>query len=195
MLEKIAESTDGHVRRSRVDEFTAELDLSTRAIKVSWQRGVAPAVSVGSGTWQPLPRPLGDLRGRIVAHCMQRRTRALFEYRLARGDHSWSYTHGPWVTARQAAMHAGVGEVDAESLRKVMWLFYRNRWGLDLSEGCGWGPDSYAPMIAAVLADPRRLRARWELLIMTGGLRWPVADGDLHDVTGEPILDDFYATP
>lgn len=195
MVHEILASENVRIRRSVVDEFTAELDLESRAIQVWWQREAGKRVRVGVGTWEPLPRPLGDLRGRIIGHGMDRRTRALFEYRLARGDRSWSYTHGPWVTARQMAMLAGVEDTDAESLRKVMWLFYRNRWPLEFSEGCGWGEDSYAAMISAVLSEPQRMRARWDMLILTGGLRWPVEDGDLQDVAGEPILDDFYATP
>lgn len=182
------------VRRSSVDDFIAELDLSTRVIKLWWQRGNSARVSVAGGTWAPLPDPLGDRRGRIVGHSMHPRTRARFEYRLARGERSWSYAHGPWMAAEQAALLAGVDQADAESLRKVMWLFYRNRWPIEFADGCGWGAHGHAPLIAAALAEPLRLRARWDLLILTGGLRWRTEDGD-HDVTGEPILDDFYATP
>lgn len=195
MVTEIADAAAPRVRRSRVDEFTAELDLSTRVVQLTWQPATGDAVSVGEGTWEPLPEPLGDLRGRLVGPAMHRRTRALFEYGLARGDSTWTYTHGPWVAARDAALLAGVGDRDAESLGKVMWLFYRDRWPLELSDGCGWGADGYAGMIAAVLADPRRLRARWDLLLLTGGLRWRTQDGDLEDITGEPILDDFYASP
>src|SRR5688572_14457421 len=97
MVADFMELANSLLRRSSVDDFTAELDLSTRTIKVWWQRGGASPVSVGGGTWVPLPKPLGDLRGRITGHCMHHRTRALFEYRLARGDRTWSYTHGPWV--------------------------------------------------------------------------------------------------
>jgi len=55
--------------------------------------------------------------------------------------------------------------------------------------------DSDIGMIAAALAEPQRLRARWDLLILTGGLRWRTQDGDLEDGAGEPILDDFHASP
>ncbi len=186
---------NARVRRSRVDEYTAVLDLLTREIRVEWQRGSAAAVNVASGTWEPLPAPLGDLRGRIVGDSIHKRTRARFEHGLARGDQTWSYTNGPWVTARQQALDAGVAESDADNLCKVMWLFYRNRWPLEFAAGCGWGVDGVAPLIAAVLADPRRMRARWDLLTLTGGLRWRTEEGDLDDVNGEPILDDFYAAP
>jgi len=51
-------------------------------------------------------------------------------------------------------------------------------------------------LIAAALADPQRMRARWEVLLRTGGLRWPPDDGDLEEVRddGDP-WDDFYTEP
>lgn len=192
MSSEITKSTNAHVRRTRVHEFTAELDLRTRVVRVLWQRGTAAAVNIGSGTWEPLPAPLGDLRGRIAGEGMHRRTRALFEYGFGRGDPSWSYADGPWVAARGDALDAGLAAVDADSLAKVMWLFYRDRWPLELADGCGWGPGGHAPLIAVALAEPGRMRARWDLLILTGGLRWRTEDGSLDDMTGEPLPADFY---
>lgn len=188
-------AADLRIRRARVDDFGAELDLHSRTISLTWQRAGKAPVVVGAGAWRPLPEPLGDLRGWIVTDCMERRLCTMLEYGLGRGDVTWSYEHGPWVTAERDARQAGVGEPEAAALRNVMWLFYRNRWPLRFAEGCGWGVQGHAPLIASALADPARARARWELLILTGALQWRACDGDLDALAGDAIIDDFYASP
>jgi hypothetical protein len=195
MLGKNPRATNSRIRRARVDCLAAELDLVTRSISISRDRpGKAPLL-LEEGNWNPLPEPMGDLRGSISVASIHRRTRAMFEYRLGRGDRTWSYDHGPWITAEKAATAAGVDIPQAELIRKLLWLFYRNRWPLQFSAGCGWGSDGYGPLIVAALADPARARARAELLILTGGLQWPAGDGSLHEVAGDALADDFYASP
>lgn len=182
-------------RRARVDCFDAELDLSRRTVAISWRRPGKETTLLEEVVWSPLPEPLGDLRGSISAGVTHRRTRAMFEHRLGRGNRGWSYDHGPWIAAESTAVAAGVDGEQAELIRKLLWLFYRKRWPVQFAAGCGWGVDGYAPLIAAALADPLRARARSELLISTGALQWKMADGDLEVSAGEPSIDDFYAAP
>jgi hypothetical protein len=195
MLGKNPRTSDARIRRACVDNIYAELDLSRRTVSLSWQRPGKTPMLLEEGSWSPLPEPMGDLRGSVVVASLERRTRVLLEYRLGRGNRGWSYDHGPWIAAEVTAVEAGVGAYQAELIRKLLWLFYRNRWPLQFSAGCGWGPEGYAPLIAAALVDPARSRARAELLILTGALQWQVADGDLDDVAGDAILDNFYASP
>lgn len=194
MLQELSR-VDSRIRRARVEVFGAELDLGTRAVTISWYRPGKTPLVIGEGTWVPLPEPMGDLRGRLVVDGVDRRTCAMFESQLARGNQAWSYDDGPWIGAERAAQGVGVADYEAELLRKVLWLFYRNRWPMQFADGCGWGTDGYAPLIAAALADPARARARWELLVLTGGLQWHTAEGDLDRVAGEPHGADFYASP
>jgi len=186
---------DSRIRRARVDVFGVELDLATRAATIYWHRAGKTPLVLGEGTWVPLPEPMGDLRGRLVVDGVDRRTCAMLESQLARGNEAWSYDAGPWIGAEQAAQDAGVGVYEAGMLRKVLWLFYRNRWPLQFADGCGWGGDGYAPLIAAALADPVKARARWELLVLTGALQWRPAEGDLDRIAGEPYGAEFYAAP
>lgn len=186
---------DSRIRRARIDTIGAELDLQTRAVKIWWYRPGKTPFLIGEGTWKPLPAPMGDLRGRIVVDGVDRRTCALLEQRLARGNRAWSYEDGPWIDAEVAARAAGVETDDATTVRNMLWLFYRNRWPLQFAEGCGWGDGGVAPLIAAVLKDPARARARWELLILTGALQWPVAEGDLERIVGDVPSEEFYAAP
>jgi hypothetical protein len=203
MFGKISNARPSRIRRARVDCFEAELDLAARVVSISWRRdGKAPMLLgdkapmlLGEGVWTPLPPPMGDLRGKIMIDHVEPRTRALFEYQFGRGNRAWSYDDGPWITAQQTARAAGVADADTELLRKVLWLFYRNRWPLQFAVGCGWGADGYGPMIKDALARPGHMRARWELLILTGALQFPRADGNLDDVDGELLRDDFYASP
>ncbi|WAS93670.1 hypothetical protein [Nannocystis punicea] len=190
-----ASRVDPRIRRARVEVFGAELDLLTRAVTISWHRPSKPPLVVGEGTWIPLPEPMGDLRGRLAVEGVHRRTCALLEYQLARGNRNWTYESGPWILAEAAARDAGLDGLAAGALRKVLWLFYRNCWPLQFADGCGWGSGGYAPLIAAALADPAHMRARWELLILTGALRRPAAEGDLERVAGDPLGEEFYAAP
>lgn len=155
---------------------------------------MAPTLLEG-GCWRPLPAPMGDLRGSISADSIERRVRAHFEFRFGRGNRTWSYDQGPWIAAERAAQAAGVGPHRASLIRKLMWLFYRNRWPLQFAAGCGWGAQGPEPLIVAALADPVRARARAELLILTGGLQRPAHDGDLEEIGGDALLDNFYASP
>ncbi|MBZ5707804.1 hypothetical protein [Nannocystis pusilla] len=191
----ISTRVESRIRRARVEVFGAELDLCTRAVTVYWHRHGKAPLAIGEGTWLPLPEPMGDLRGRLIVDGIDRRTCAALESQLARGNQAWSYDAGPWIGAERAARAAGVDAYNAVMLRKVLWLFYRNRWPLQFADGCGWGSDGYAPLIASALADPARARARWELLILTGALQWPMTQGDLDRVAGEPHGEDFYAAP
>lgn len=195
MFGKNPRATDSRIRRARVDCFDAELDLNRRTISISWQRPGKLPLHLEQGVWLPLPAPMGDLRGSISADAIERRTRALLEFLFGRGNRTWSYDHGPWIAAERAALAAGVGAHQADLIHKLMWLFYRNRWPLQFSAGCGWGAGGPAPLIAAALADPARARARAELLILTGALRWPMRDGDLEEIAGDALVDNFYASP
>lgn len=187
--------SDSRIRRASVECFDAELDLRRRTIAISWQRpGEAPML-LEEGSWSPLPEPMGDLRGNISLASIERRTRMMFEFLLGRGNRDWSYERGPWIAAEQAALAAGVDVEQAELIRKLHWLFYRNRWPLQFAAGCGWGAEGCAPLIAAALADPARARARAVLLILTGALQWQIADGDLDEVAGDALIDNFYACP
>lgn len=195
MFGKNPRATGSRIRRARVDCFDAELDLIKRTISISWQRPGKASLVLSAGNWLPLPEPMGDLRGTICADSLERQTRALFEFRFGRGNRMWSYDHGPWIAAERAALAAGVGVQQSGLIRKLMWLFYRNRWPLQFSAGCGWGAAGAAPLIAAALAEPVRARARAELLILTGALQWPAENGDLEDVAGDELADNFYASP
>ncbi|MCY1067436.1 hypothetical protein OV090_22000 [Nannocystis sp. RBIL2] len=186
---------DSRIRRARVDVYGAELDLCTRAATIFWHRfGQVPLV-VGEGAWVPLPEPMGDLRGRLVVEGVDRRTCALLEHRLARGNRDWTYERGPWVGAEATARAAGVDAGAAGVLRKVLWLFYCERWPLQFADGCGWGSGGYGPLIAAALADPAHMRARWELLILTGALQWPACEGGLERIASHSHGEEFYAAP
>lgn len=195
MFGKNPRATDSRIRRARVDCFDAELNLIKRTIVLSWQRPGKTPVILGEGRWLPLPEPMGDLRGHISADSIGRRTRALFEFRFGRGNRIWSFDHGPWIAAERVALTAGVGHEQARLIRKLMWLFYRNRWPLQFAAGCGWGAEGVTSLITAALADPAQARARAELLILTGALQWPLKSGDLEEVAGDEILDNFYASP
>lgn len=195
MLGRNPRATDSRIRRASVDCFAAELDLITRTISISWHRPGKVPLLLEEGTWLPLPAPMGDLRGSISADSVERRIRALLEFRFGRGNRTWSYDHGPWIAAERAARVVGVDAHDAGLIRKLMWLFYRNRWPVQFAAGCGWGVEGSAPLIAGALAEPIRMRARSELLILTGGLQWPAHDGDLDEVAGDALIDNFYASP
>lgn len=186
---------DSRIRRARVEVFGAELDLRTRAATVFWHRSGKKPLVIGEGTWVPLPEPMGDLRGRLAVEGVERRTCALLERRLARGNRDWTYESGPWIGAEVTARAAGVEALAADALRKVLWLFYRNRWPLQFADGCGWGSSGYGPLIAAALADPAHMRARWELLILTGALQRPASEGDLERTAGDSHSEEFYAAP
>ncbi|PCC70689.1 hypothetical protein SAMN02745121_05426 [Nannocystis exedens] len=186
---------DSRIRHARVDVYGAELDLRTRAATIFWHRSGQTPLVVGEGTWVPLPEPMGDLRGRLVVEGLHRRTCALLEHQLARGNRDWTYEKGPWIGAEASARAAGVEAQAADALRKVLWLFYRNCWPLQFADGCGWGSRGYGPLIAAALADPIHMRARWELLILTGALQWPASEGDLERIAGDSHGDEFYAAP
>lgn len=195
MFGKNPRAADSRLRRACVDCFEAELDLVKRTITIFWQRpGKAPLL-LEEGCWDPLPEPMGDLRGNVSAPAIVRKTRALLEFRFGRGNRTWSYDHGPWIAAERRAHAAGVGAHQAELIRKQMWLFYRNRWPLQFATGCGWGPEGAGPLILAALADPARARARGELLILTGALQWPAQDGGLDEVAGDALADNFYSIP
>ena len=184
------------IRRLDAVGWGAELDLDAQIVTVFETEGGRAADEIGRGRWVSLPPPLDCFRGRVVSDEIDDDTCGTLERLLSRGTRAWSFGHGPWADAEREAIAAGVGEYEARLLRKLMWSFYRGRWPLKFTGGCGFGPEGVAPLIAAALADPQRMRARWEVLLRTGGLRWPPADGDLEEVRddGDP-WDDFYTEP
>ena len=173
------------IRRLDAVGWGAELDLDTQVVTVFETEGGRAADEIGRGRWVPLPPPLDRFRGRVVSDEIDDDTCGTLEHLLSRGTRAWSFGHGPWADAEREAIAAGVGEYEARLLHKLMWSFYRGRW-----------PLKFTPLIAAALADPQRMRARWEVLLRTGGLRWPPDDGDLEVVRddGDP-WDDFYTEP
>lgn len=195
MFGKNPRASNARLRRASVECFDAELDLLRRTIAISWRRPGKAPILLNAGSWLPLPEPMGDLRGSISADSIERRTRMIFEFHFGRGNRIWSYDHGPWIAAERAALAAGVVVPQARLIRKLMWLFYRNRWPLQFSAGCGWGAEGAAPLISAALTNPAMARARAELLILTGALQWPAESGDLDDITGDELVDNFYASP
>lgn len=195
MLNSAFVDEGAQIRRTRVGHYAADLDLTTGVVSVfHHERGRSTGL-VGRGRWIALPEPLGDLRGRIVLDGLDARTCAMLECSFGRGNPAWSYDEGPWVAAEHSALAAGIGDYEAEMLRKVMWMFYRQRWPLKFAATCGWGERGPDEPIAAALADPERACARWELLILTGGLQWPVAEGCLDEVEDFRGIDDFYELP
>ncbi|WP_434421516.1 hypothetical protein [Nannocystis pusilla] len=144
---------DSRIRRARVNVFGAELDLRTRAATIFWHRSGKKPLVIGEGEWVPLPEPMGDLRGKLAVDGVHRRTCALLEHRLARGNRDWTYESGPWISAEATARAAGVDAPAADALRKVSWLFYCERWPLQFADGCGWGSGGYGPLIAAALTE------------------------------------------
>jgi hypothetical protein len=184
------------IRRIDAARWCAELDLDALVVTVFETKDDHVVGVIGRGRWGPLPPPLDRFRGRVVSDELDDHTCDMLERALCRGTKTWTFGHGPWADAEREAIAAGIGEYDARLLRKLMWSFYRGRWPLKFTSGCGFGPEGVAPLIAAALADPQRLRARWEVLLRTGGLCWPPAEGDLEEVRddGDP-WDDFYTEP
>jgi hypothetical protein len=182
------------IRRAVMSTFTAELDLDARSVTVwSTQNGEVTGV-IGQGQWVPLSPPLSDLRGQVLSDTLNRESCAWLEHRFARGSRTWSMEQGPWTVAERAARAAGVDVYDSGLLRLVMWSFYRGRWPLKFAVGCGFGPEGHALLIADALRQPERMRARWELLLQTGGLRQPSASPvDDSDDVDNP--DEFYSEP
>lgn len=183
------------IRHGYAFGYVAELDVDTLDVALFFEESRTTGRELlGHGRFELLPPPLGSLRGRLITDVLEGKLLAELEATLGRGNPAWSFDQGPWVEAERAALSAGVGAYEAELLRKVMWLYYAHRWPLKFTEGCGFGPEGPAPLVAAALAEPQRMRARWELLILTGALLWPPADGDLDDMGGGEA-DDFYAEP
>lgn len=183
------------IRRAVTVEWHAELDLDAQMVTV-FRKKDGRLVEIGRGRWVPLPPPLYNLRGRVVSDELDDDIRELLEHFLGRGMRTWSFDHGPWADAELRAIAAGVGEYEASLLHKLMWAFYADRWPLKFTEGCGFGAEGVAPLIAAALADPPRMRARWELLLLTGGLQWVPAEGSLDlESTDEDPWHDFYDEP
>lgn len=183
------------IRRAVAVEWNAELDLDAQIVTVFRKQG-GRAVVLGRGRWVPLPPPLDGLRGYVVSDELDDDTRELVEHFLGRGTRTWSFDHGPWADAERQAIAAGVGEYEAGLLRKLMWTFYADRWPLKFTAGCGFGAEGVAPLIAAALAEPLRMRARWELLLLTGGLQWVPEEGSLdHESTDDDPWHDFYDEP
>lgn len=159
--------TGPRLRRASNTIYSVELNLDTHVAVI---RLWATQEWIGEARWVPCPPPFERLRGRLLCPDLPPRDLAVLGSLLCRGNPAWSFDQGPWTEAEAAALAAGVGPYEAYLLRTLMWTCYRGAWPASFSEGCGLGPGGAAPLIAAFLAEPERLRARWELLLMTSGL-------------------------
>ena len=184
------------IRRASAPELVAELDLDTQVVTVFATKSGHVMDEIGRGRWVALPPPLERCRGRVVDDNLDDDIRDFVERWMSRGTRAWSFEHGPWADAERQAIAAGVGEYEAWLLHRLMWSFYVERWSIKFTTGCGFGAEGVAPLISAALAEPQRMRARWELLLLTGGLCWEPEVGDLDATSADADpWDNFYDQP